>query len=221
MLAKKKDAPIHTADKVTENSSADHDTKDNNSTKKNKKNKDKSNKPKRVKPTKEKGTRGFHSLGIQLISGFMVTVLLMVVMGIFIYNSISERLIDNYRVNAMQTFRANSEYLDTVMSGTKEKAVELSVDNSVSIFFTTNTKDGDSRVTDIVSRIASVFGSNQNIGNYFMFGKKGMPLGSISSVNFDFYEGFKASEDAVAFDTYGQDTMWTGYHVDRLSYLHR
>ena len=83
----------------------------------------------------------------------------------------------------------------------------------MSLFFTTNTKDSDSRVTDIISRIASVFGSNQNIGNYFMFGKKGMPLGSISSVNFDFYEGFKASEDAVAFDTYGQDTMWTGYQA--------
>ena len=83
----------------------------------------------------------------------------------------------------------------------------------MSLFFTTNTKGSDSRVTDIISRIASVFGSNQNIGNYFMFGKKGMPLGSISSVNFDFYEGFEASEDAVAFDTYGQDTMWTGYQA--------
>ena len=213
MLAKKKETPIPTTDKMTENRSADYETKDKISTKKNKKSKDKANKPEKVKPSKEKGTRGFHSLGIQLISGFMVTVLLMVVMGILIYNSISTRLIDNYRVNAMQTFRANSEYLNTVMSGTKEKAVELSVDNSVSLFFTTNTKDSDSRVTDIISRIASVFGSNQNIGNYFMFGKKGMPLGSVSSVNFDFYEGFKASEDAVAFDTYGQDTMWTGYHT--------
>ena len=213
MLAKKKETPLHTTDKMTENRSADYETKDKISTKKNKKSKDKAYKPEKVKPSKEKGTRGFHSLGIQLISGFMVTVLLMVVMGILIYNSISTRLIDNYRVNAMQTFRANSEYLNTVMSGTKEKAVELSVDNSVSLFFTTNTKDSDSRVTDIISRIASVFGSNQNIGNYFMFGKKGMPLGSVSSVNFDFYEGFKASEDAVAFDTYGQDTMWTGYHT--------
>ena len=213
MLAKKKDTPLHTTDEMTENRSADYETKDKISTKKNKKSKDKAYKPEKVKPSKEKGTRGFHSLGIQLISGFMVTVLLMVVMGILIYNSISTRLIDNYRVNAMQTFRANSEYLNTVMSGTKEKAVELSVDNSVSLFFTTNTKDSDSRVTDIISRIASVFGSNQNIGNYFMFGKKGMPLGSISSVNFDFYEGFKASEDAVAFDTYGQDTMWTGYQA--------
>ena len=50
------------------------------------------------KKKKEKGANVFHSLGIQLISGFMVTVLLMVIMGIFIYNSISERLIDNYRL---------------------------------------------------------------------------------------------------------------------------
>ena len=98
MLAKKKETPLHTTDKMTENRSADYETKDKISTKKNKKSKDKADKPEKVKPSKEKGTRGFHSLGIQLISGFMVTVLLMVIMGIFIYNSISERLIDNYRV---------------------------------------------------------------------------------------------------------------------------
>lgn len=71
MLGKKKAAPIPTSDKE---------------------------KTKKEKLKKEKGANGFHSLGIQLISGFMVTVLLMVIMGIFIYNSISERLIDNYRL---------------------------------------------------------------------------------------------------------------------------
>lgn len=151
----------------------------------------------------------FHSVGIQLYLAFAIPIVCMLVLGLLTYNTAKEALISSYEQNAVETFKASADYIGSVMNNVVENAVELTVNPTVAEYYSTNSETITQN--DILTTVASVFSSSY-MGNYYVFGSKGVPTESVSTKGFDYYNGYNKSDEHTSLMETSSRRMWSGYH---------
>lgn len=166
--------------------------------------------------TKKKSSqrRGLHSIGAKLYIAFLIPVLLMMILGVTVSRIASNALIESYQTNMVQTFSAKADSVNTLMNSVQEKCAQLAVNPDVTDFYGTNHKEAELTTmnTNMIKLVGSVFGTNKDITGYYLFGKKGVPVESVSTVNFDYYTTFTESDEGVALKESGSTCQWKGYH---------
>lgn len=159
------------------------------------------------------------NIRVQLIIAFMVPVILMIVLGFFSYHRSSEALINNYKKSTLETFEAKAEYIDMIMSGVREKAVQLVVHKDVTDYyskdFTGSSKkvgEGTQKLNAMALVVAGVFGTSTDVNSYYVFGEKGKAVESATALNVDYYNEYIATPEGTQLNDSSENFMWTGYH---------
>ena len=107
-----------------------------------KRNDQKPQKPQKLRSAKKE--RRLLGIRTQLYGAFLIPIILMIFLGIFIYNKSSDALVDNYKTATLNTFTAKAEYLDSFMQGIREKGVQLIVNETITDYYGKDYLNGSS-----------------------------------------------------------------------------
>ena len=162
---------------------------------------------------------GIKSIRGQLTAAFLVPVVLIILLGVFSYWKSSEALVDNYKKSTLETFQAKADYIDMLMNGVKEKAVQLVVHQDIMDYYgkdyTGSTKkmgEGTKKFNAVSIVAAGVFGTSTQIKNYYIFGEKGKTIESATALNVDYYKEFLETQECKNLQEMKENFVWTGYH---------
>lgn len=135
---------------------------------KEKKVKEKKEKPEKVKGTskgidkealKDKCLDALASIRVQMLVGFMVPVIFVIVVGVSAYNKASEGLLDTAESSTGSTLEVSADYLDFIFSTIESEAYALSQDSDITTYafgrYALDSTEANKAMTDIRKTLAS------------------------------------------------------------------
>ena len=184
---------------------------------------------------KQKGTKWKKGISfdinikLQLLFGFAIPVIFVILVGVISYNKAEEGMISNYEVSAQNTIDTQMDYLDFGFSLIRGDAVQIKLDTELQSLVGGTYKNDVSKAsivtTQINSSIAVKANLNEFINNIYIIPKvdqniistdKSKAIGSKQPVGF--YEQWSKTEEGKAINT-SQITGWVSSHpeMDKLT----
>lgn len=186
--------------------------------------------PTEEKQVKEKKKLNFDiNIKLQLLFGFAIPVIFVILVGVISYNKAEEGMISNYEVSAQNTIETQMDYLDFGLSLIRGDAVQIKLDqelqslvagtykNNVSQASAVNTKTNNSitvkaNLNPFINNIYIIPKADQNIisTTKILSGGSKQPAG--------FYEEWSKTEEGKAINS-GEITGWICNHpeMDKLT----
>lgn len=160
----------------------------------------------------------FNGIAVKLISGFMVVIILIIVLGTVSYNSSSSAMTKSYEQNMAGTVSTTASYLELGMSQIKSEAKKIINNNDFYNYYRGAYKNDAPHEymmwSSLYNNVQSAASASEFIMAITVFGSYGDGISSAGELKNGFYDTFKASlsEDA-------KDGIWISSHEELDSIL--
>lgn len=159
-----------------------------------------------------------NSIAFKLISGFMVVVVLIIVLGVVSYNSSSSAMLKSYKQNMAGTVNATANYLNLGMSQIGAEAQKIIEDSDFYNYYRGAYKNDKPREYMMWSSLYNTVQSAASASDFIMaisvFGSYGDGISSAGTLEPGFYDTFNKS-----FSGNAEDGVWTSSHEELDSQL--
>lgn len=159
------------------------------------------------------------SIAFKMVSGFMVVIIFIIVLGAVSYNSSSSAMLDSYKKNMAGTVSATATYLNLGMSQVSAEAQKIIDNGDFYNYYRGAYRNDKPHEYMLWSSLYNTAQSAASASDFIMaisvFGSYGDGISSAGTLEQGFYDSFKQSlnEDAT-------DGIWTSSHEELDSQLH-
>ena len=183
------------------------------------------------KTKKEKKKINFDlNIKVQLLFGFAIPVVFVILVGVISYNKAEEGMIANYEVSAQNTIDTQMDYLDFGLSLIRGDAVQIKLDQELQSLMAGTFKNNPSQASSVTTKTNSSItvkaNLNQFINNIYIVPKADQNIISTTKIlsaggtkqPSGFYEEWSKTEEGKAINS-GEITGWISSHpeMDKLS----
>ena len=182
------------------------------------------------KTNKEKKKLNFDiNIKLQLLFGFAIPVIFVILVGVISYNKAEEGMISNYEVAAQNTINTQMEYIDFGLSLIRGDAVQIKLDQELQSLMAGTYKNNVSKASEVNTKTNSSItvkaNLNQFINNIYIVPKVDQNIISTTKIltggtkqPAGFYEEWSKTEEGKAINS-GEITGWISAHseMDKLS----
>ena len=175
---------------------------------------------------KNSGKKGFKldlSIKVQLLFGFTIPVVFVILVGLFSYNKAEEGMIYNYEVSAQNTIDTQMRYLDFCLSTIQGDVVQVKYDTELQSLVAGTYKNDNSKTTFIKNKIYTNINMkltlNDFINNIYIVPKKDQTIISTTKLSIGnlqpsgFYEEWSKTDEGQAVNS-KQITGWVSSHPE-------
>lgn len=160
-----------------------------------------------------------NSIALKLISGFMVVIILIILLGTISYNSSSSAMTATYKKNTAGTVTTTATYLELGMSQITAEAQKIINNNDFYKYYRGTYKNDAPHEymlwSSLYNLVQSAANSSDFISAITVFGSYGDGISSAGSLENGFYDSFQSS-----FTENAEDGVWIGSHEELDSKLH-
>lgn len=165
-----------------------------------------------------KGTFSFFKrIKFQLLIGFSVPVLFMIIIGIRSYKSSSDGLTMSYEQSTTDTLGMVTQYIDLIKDTVESKMVELVMNTDISSYVSGRYNDNPAILQDkkaaINSTLSTVVHSGDYIKNIYIIPSDGEVLSTVGTKVSDFYDKFESVDIKNINASAGGKMGWVGTHA--------
>ena len=188
---------------------------------------------KKEKTNKSKGKKGFTldiNIKLQLLVGFMVPVIFVILVGVISYNKAAEGMISNYEVAAQNTIDTQMDYLDygfyLIRGDISQLKLDLELQSLVGGTYKLDPAKASSVSNKTCSTIIVKKTLNEFINNIYVIPKSDQKVMSTkrktttreTNEEYGYYEAWSKTEEGKAINT-SQITGWISEHpeMDKLT----
>jgi methyl-accepting chemotaxis protein len=135
----------------------------------------------------------FKSIRIKLISAFLISVILIIVMGVITYIKFSDSITSNYEKSTLNTLNMMANYYSLSLKYHEEKAVEIITDENLkkyySGYYSDSKMDEINVFKNLKSNVNKIKFSDENLDQILIIGKYGQMISTqINETNNNIYE---------------------------------
>lgn len=187
--------------------------------------KEKIEKVKAKKPVKEKAPKKNtkvggkrRSIGVTLITGFMVPVLMMVVLGVVSYTTASQTIMDKYEESSRNTINAIGMYGETLADSMASRALEQVNGADMKAYYVDYADNTDpnwiTAYANAKGKLIQMYNTTDYMSNYYIIPEKGQEINSLENdLGAGIFEKFMASEVGATFaENKSKRNGWFGSH---------
>ena len=170
------------------------------------------------------------NIKIQLLLGFAIPVIFIIIVGVSSYNKASEGMISNYEVSAQNTINTQMDYLDFGFALVRGDISQLKLDLELQSLVGGTYKNDKGKAASVSNKTNSTIvvkkTLNQFINNIYIVPKADQKVisttkkatGRETNEDFGFYEDWSKTEEGKAINT-SQVTGWISEHpeMDKLT----
>ena len=169
------------------------------------------------------------NIKLQLLFGFAIPVIFVILVGVISYNKAEEGMISNYEVSAQNTINTQMEYLDFGLSLIRGDAVQIKLDQELQSLMAGTYKNNVSKASEVNTKTNSSITVKANlntfINNIYIVPKADQNIISTTKIltggtkqPYGFYEEWSKTEEGKAINS-GEVTSWISAHpeLDKLS----
>lgn len=155
------------------------------------------------------------SIRYKLISGFILPVVLIIILGVMSYTTASKAVTSSFEASAQSAIQKTAEYYDLMFSGIKASANELVNDSVVQGYYSgsyeTNSVEEANAYSDIRAKVTSVSTTNTQIKGIYIFAKSGKDIYlNANSMSGSEYSNIKNTDEAKKIDS--DRSVWLSSH---------
>lgn len=157
-------------------------------------------------------------LKLQLVTGFLVPAVFVILVGVISYGKAEEGMAENYRESTAAAIETQMKYLDFGLSLIGADATQLKLDSELSSYVGGTFKNDASKTASVFNKTSSSLKvkqvSNAFIENIYIIPKSGMKLMTTGGTPADAelsFEKWLDSEEGEAFRD-GDAPVWVGSH---------
>lgn len=164
-----------------------------------------------------KGTFSFFKrIKFQLLIGFSVPVIFMIIIGVRSFNSASDGLTMSYEQSATDTLGMVTQYIDLIKDTVESKMIELVMNTDITSYVSGRYNDNPAILQDkkaaIISTLSTVVHSGNYIKNIYIIPGDGEVLSTMGSKASDFYNEFESIDIKNIEASAGGKMGWVGEH---------
>ncbi len=160
-----------------------------------------------------------NSIAFKMVSGFMVVIIFIIVLGAVSYNSSSSAMLDSYKKNMAGTVNTTATYLNLGMSQVSAEAQKIIENGDFYNYYRGAYKNDKPHEYMLWSSLYNTVQSAASASDFIMaisvIGSYGDGISSAGTLQQGFYESFKQSLNADA-----TDGIWTSSHDELDGQLH-
>ena len=164
------------------------------------------------------------NLKVQLIVGFLVPVIFVVIVGISAYNKAEDGMTESYENTALVTISTQMDYLDFGLTLIRNDAVQLKLDTEIQSYFGGTYRNDKSKGASVKNKTNSTVTVKQSlnkfINNIYFIPKSEFEIISTDKTGIKgtqmpagFYEEWSNTEEGKAINS-SQITGWISYHPE-------
>ncbi|MCI5620128.1 MAG: methyl-accepting chemotaxis protein [Lachnospiraceae bacterium] len=169
---------------------------------------------------KKDGSLGLNGIQTKLIGAFMIPVVLFVMVGMLIYSKSSSTLESTYTDAANTSVGTMAEYLDLGFENIELIATRLSVNQTVTDYYTGTDKKPESQLMNVKLAISNESTADTYVNHIAIIAKNGDACTDAGVLKGDYYNTFVASEEGkYVEENITGESMWISSHpsIDALS----
>lgn len=154
-----------------------------------------------------------NNIAIKLISGFMIVIVLIILLGTISYNTSSSAMLKSYKQNMAGTVTTTATYLELGMSQITAEAEKI-INNSDFYKYYRGTYKNDAPheymlYRSLYNTVQSAASASEFISSISVFGSYGQGISSAGSLEGGFYDTFQKSFEGDA-----ENGVWIGSHEE-------
>lgn len=158
----------------------------------------------------------FKRIKFQLLIGFSVPVIFMIIIGVRSFNSASDGLTMSYEQSATDTLGMVTQYIDLIKDTVESKMIELVMNTDITSYVSGRYNDNPAILQDkkaaIISTLSTVVHSGNYIKNIYIIPGDGEVLSTMGSKASDFYNEFESIDIKNIEASAGGKMGWVGEH---------
>ena len=169
---------------------------------------------------KKDGSLGLNGIQTKLVGAFMIPVVLFVIVGMLIYSKSSSTLESTYTDAANTSVGTLAEYLDLGFENIELIATRLSVNQTVTDYYTGTDKKPESQLMNVKLAISNEATADTYVNHISIIAKNGDACTDAGVLKGDYYNTFVASEEGkYVEENIPGESMWISSHpsIDTLS----
>lgn len=164
------------------------------------------------KVAKDKGM-GLRGIQVKLIVAFMIPVILFVIIGFMIYSKCSTTLNSTYEASANTSVGTLEEYLGLGFENIELMATRLSINSSITSYYTGSEVKSESMLMDAKVALSSESTADKFIDHIIVCAKSGTACSEKGAIRGDVYNAFVESEEGKNVESeIGMGSMWISSH---------
>ena len=160
-----------------------------------------------------KQSNRLNSIAVKLISGFMVVIILIIVLGVVSYNSSSSAMLKSYEQSMTGTVNTTATYLELGMSQVSAEAQKIIEDNDFYNYYRGAYKNDKPHEYMLWSSLYNTIQTAASASEFIMainvFGSYGDGMSSAGSLEQGFYDTFSQS-----FNKNAEEGTWISEHAE-------
>lgn len=159
----------------------------------------------------------FQGIKMRLISGFIIPVGLIIILGTISYAKASSALITSYEDSSKNTMYAMNMYFELLLENISSKTLQIINDEKIQTYYGRHDKLKSAELFSIYKEmkdnLVNVKANDSNIANYNIISKDGNGISSQGTVPEGIYSEFIGTEEGKAFlEKSSTNDMWIGTH---------
>lgn len=159
----------------------------------------------------------FQGIKMRLISGFIIPVGLIIILGTISYAKASSALITSYEDSSKNTMYAMNMYFELLLENISSKTLQIINDEKIQTYYGRHDKLKSAELFSIYKEmkdnLVNVKANDSNIANYNIMSKDGNGISSQGTVPEGIYSEFIGTEEGKAFlEISSTNDMWIGTH---------
>lgn len=161
----------------------------------------------------------FKSIRFKLICAFLISVILIIVMGVITYIKFSDSITGNYEKATLNTLNMMANYYSFALKSHEDKAVEIITDENLRKYYSgyySDSKMDEIKVfKDLKSNVNKIKFSDNNLDGIVIIGKYGQMISTqINETNNNIYEELMETQDVQSLIKSGSMSAWIGKHSE-------
>lgn len=172
------------------------------------------------KNKKEEKSLGFRGIQVKLISAFMIPVVLFILIGLLIYSKSSSTLTETYEASTNTSVSTLEEYLSLGFENIALMATRLSINSSISDYYTGTGTKSESMLMNAKLSINNESTADKFIDHIIIISKTGTACSETGAMKGELYDAFVNSDEGKAVEEHiGVGSMWISSHpsIDELT----
>lgn len=154
------------------------------------------------------------SIKVKLISGFLVSVLLIIILGVISYQKAAQGLTQKYEQSSQSALTMTQKYIQVVLKEIFFKAEQINTTSTINKYFNQSVENSSIEINDeIKSIITSYISSTEYIQDISIISANGKCIFSGELMQGDYYKGFSESTEGNKLLESNDNGIWVGEHL--------
>lgn len=157
-----------------------------------------------------------NSILFRLIISFLVPLIFIVALGLLSYNKSATSIVEVHSDSTRNLIESKADYFNVILESTKNKAIQLSVDNDAKEYYNETYPDDETQQTKLIEKFGKVVKNmkltDKNIENIVVYTSYGRPVtttGYFSDINH--FDAISQTEEGKKINS-NLGVIWSGYH---------